>query len=407
MRQLLAGLLVAATASVGACSEESGSGSQGTGATGTAPSGGGGAGASSTSSGASGGAGGAGAGGHGAEGAAGGEAPGFAVVSLNLHCLRLDGTSYGTNEERFAAIAAEVAAEDVGILVMQEVCVQGETDAISLLATALESATATDWSSAWEYAHVAWEGTPNQADEGLGLLVRGEIGATRALEHTTQGALRRVALAVELPSELGGLWVVSTHLEYDDSAARLAQARELASFGLSLGSTPGQVIVAGDFNDPKTGPAYGALGDFGYVDATASLSASLIDHVLAHRGAPLAVTDAKRLFDGVDGPTVSDHPGVLVRLAQGVGDDFPLTTIRIHASPAPGAFFAVRGSVAPLDWGWGWPAHEVTEGLWELRLSEIAGGTFEFKSLRDDVGWQTGSNESGTAGAVNDSTPVF
>jgi hypothetical protein len=216
-----------------------------------------------------------------------------------------------------------------------------------------------------------------------------------------------VAIGGELPAELGGLWVVSTHLEYDVPAARLAQARELATFGLALGSEPGNVLVAGDFNDPKTGPAYGALTAYGYQDQSAALPESLIDHVFAHRGAAVAVTEAKQLFDGVDGPVVSDHPGVLVRFFPAPATPFALTTVLIHASPAPGTFFAVRGAQAPLDWAWGWPAHELADGQWELRLSELPAGTFAFKALRDDATWQTGADETGTAGAVNECWPSF
>jgi hypothetical protein len=37
--------------------------------------------------------------------------PGLVMLTLNLHCLRLDGTSFATNEARFGAIADVIAAE--------------------------------------------------------------------------------------------------------------------------------------------------------------------------------------------------------------------------------------------------------------------------------------------------------
>jgi endonuclease/exonuclease/phosphatase family metal-dependent hydrolase len=407
MRPRSFALLVVALAAGGACAAEATEpGGQGLGATTTTVAGGSGGGSTSPGGGGLGAAGGLGGMGGGPGG--GGGAPSeLALLTLNLHCLLLDGTGFATNQQRFAAIATEVAAENVSVLALQEVCVQGDTVALELLEAAVEAATGSAWSSSWEHAHTAWQGTPDEADEGIALLVRGQLGATRALEFHTQGALRRVALAVELPTELGGLWAVATHLDYDVGAARLAQARELATYGLMLGASPGSVLVAGDFNDPKTGPAYAALVDYGYLDPSAELPASMIDQVFAHRGAPLAVTLAKQLFDGVDGPVVSDHPGVLVRFAPATPPALTVTTVRIHALPAPGTFFAVRGDVAPLDWGFGWPAQESSPGVWDLRLTELGAGPFAYKALRDDGTWQTGPNESGTAGQLNECWPSF
>ncbi|MCA9492716.1 MAG: hypothetical protein KC621_22435 [Myxococcales bacterium] len=88
------------------------------------------------------------------------------VLSLNLHCNKLDGTSYGTNRERFDAVAALVSAEHVDVLLLQEVCI-GAEDATALLDDALVAATGVSWEGGWNFAHLAWEGTADEAQEGI------------------------------------------------------------------------------------------------------------------------------------------------------------------------------------------------------------------------------------------------
>lgn len=332
----------------------------------------------------------------------------YALLSLNLHCLKVDGTTFATNGERFAAIADLVAAQDVAAIAIQEACRTQTTDALALLEAALETATGTPWSSYWVEAHVGWEGTPDEATEGVAVAVRGALSDARELVFTQQGALRRVAASAVLPPELGSLRLVSVHLDYETASVRLAQARQAASWVVTIADPSSGVLVAGDFNDREGQPPHQALLDYGFSDLTDPLDAARIDHVFAHRGAPLQATDVATVFDGTTGPIVSDHHGVLVRVAPGTGEDVVRTRVVAHADVGWGNWLAVRGSVAPLSWQAGWPAVPQGASLWKLVLTGIPAGTaFALKCLRNDVDFQQGADVAATGGATIDVSPAF
>lgn len=329
-------------------------------------------------------------------------APTFALLSLNLHCFRLDGTAFATNDARFAAIAALAAARDVAVLTLQEACERPGEQAIELLRAALEDATGESWSSTWAFAHVAWEGTPDEADEGVGLLVRGALASPDSLQFAVQGSLRRIAVSADLPPELGGLRVTSVHFEVFEAAARTLQAREAAVAAL-VDTDDFVALVAGDFNDIEGSPTFAAFPAMGYLAADAGLAPDGIDHVMLHRAAPLRPDAVEQVFLGPD--AVSDHPGVLVRLAPAPGD--AVTATRITAEYDPGDhFLTVRGDAAPLAWDLGAPLRRTGPAESVFVTTELA-ADFAFKLLLDDTTWQTGPNVQGTAGAAQTVTPTF
>ncbi len=328
----------------------------------------------------------------------------FTLLSLNLHCFRVDGTVYATNAERFAAIASLAAAREVAVLTLQEACERPGEKAIELLRAALEQQTGVPWTSTWALAHVAWEGTPDEADEGVGLLVRGALSDPGALEHAVQGALRRIAVSATLPPALGSPRVTSVHFEVFEPEARTMQAREVAAAGLVDTDSTYAVIVAGDFNDVEGSATQAAFPAMGYLAADAGLDPSGIDHVMSHRAAPFRPTLAEQVFLGAQ--AVSDHPGILVRFEPATGDI--VTTTRITAESDPGAdhFLSLRGDTAPLDWDRGFPMRAVKPGEHVFVTTEIA-APFAFKALLDDTTWQTGPNVEGVAGAAQVVMPVF
>lgn len=328
----------------------------------------------------------------------------FTLLSLNLHCFRVDGTVYATNAERFAAIASLAAAREVAVLTLQEACERPGEKAIELLRAALEQQTGVPWTSTWALAHVAWEGTPDEADEGVGLLVRGALSDPGALEHAVQGALRRIAVSATLPPALGSPRVTSVHFEVFEPEARTMQAREVAAAGLVDTDSTYAVIIAGDFNDVEGSATHAAFPAMGYLAADAGLDPSGIDHVMSHRAAPLRPTLAEQVFLGAQ--AVSDHPGILVRFEPATGDI--VTTTRITAESDPGAdhFLSLRGDTAPLDWDRGFPMRAVKPGEHVFVTTEIA-APFAFKALLDDTTWQTGPNVEGVAGAAQVVMPVF
>lgn len=342
-------------------------------------------------------------GGQGGQGG-GGSQSGLSMLSLNLHCLRLDGTVYATNAERFAAIAKLAADRDIAVLALQEACERPGEKAIDMLRAALEQATSSTWTSSWAFAHVAWEGTPDQANEGVGLLVRGVSSSPAELQHAVQGALRRVALSSTLSPELFGLRVTSVHFEVFETAAREGQAREVAAAALVDTAPSFSAIVAGDFNDVEGSATHAAFPAMGYVVADAGLDPTGIDHIMIHRAAKLRPVAVEKVFLGAE--AVSDHPGIFARFEVAPGDVVTSTRITAKADPGANHFISLRGDTAPLSWSAGFPMRRTVPGEWAFVTTEL-GSDFEFKVLVDDTTWQTGPNVPGKSGMDQVVTPAF
>ena len=330
----------------------------------------------------------------------------LALMSLNLHCFITDGTDFATNADRLTAVAEAAAAEGVVALAMQEVCQREGESALDLIEAALEEATGASWSGSWAFSHMAWEGTEDEAEEGVAILARGALSGEETITYFTQGELQRVALAATLSPAYESLRLISVHLDHADPDVRTAQARQTATVALASHDSLG-VLLAGDFNDWEVGTAHAAPLQMGFEDLSESLDDTRIDHVFAHRGAPVRADQATLIFDGGAYPVVSDHPGVLVHL-ETVGVVPPdITRITALVDVGLGHHLFVRGDTAPLSWDYGWPAHPTEDARWELVLTELPAGAFEFKTLVDDVTWQTGDNEVGTAGADHEIVPTF
>jgi endonuclease/exonuclease/phosphatase family metal-dependent hydrolase len=346
------------------------------------------------------------------------------VLSLNLHCLKTEGTVFPTNTERFAAIARAVATEDVDVVLAQEVCSTPTANARTMLTEALGRTTGTPWSSTNAFAHRAWEGTSDEADESLAIFSRGALTAPRETVHRVQGTLRRVTLGATVASRMTTVQraalpvrVYTVHLDYSTPSARGQQGREVASaamfetdtdrLGLELGggavSLP--VLVGGDFNALSADPAPQALRDFGFLETSGSASTRRIDHVFVHRSAPFTQASSKVLFEGAQ--AVSDHPGVLVRYLPGAPKPVKLT--RIVARGAFPALLSVRGDRAPLSWEQGWPAFPTVGAPASVSLvtSEVLAGPFAYKFLRQDSDWANGTNVNGMGETDNASSPTF
>ncbi|MBW2460209.1 MAG: endonuclease/exonuclease/phosphatase family protein, partial [Deltaproteobacteria bacterium] len=221
----------------------------------------------------------------------------WGAVSLNLHCLETGGTAFTTNEERFAAIADRAVSGGARVLLLQEACNDGAVSALDVLERALEAASGREWHGSFAFAHVAWEGTPQEADEGVAMLADVPLSDVRVLEHGALGSLRRVMLSAALGGDLTGLRVGTFHLDHADEAVRRLQARELAVAGLVHGGSA-SVLLGGDLNDREGSAAYTALGEAGYVDTSSALRGTRIDHVFVHRGAGIGATSAELVFDG-------------------------------------------------------------------------------------------------------------
>jgi len=320
------------------------------------------------------------------------------VLALNLHCLKTEGTPYDTNAERMQAVADLVESKNVTVLALQEACKTEAESATALLLDALGAG----WTEQWAMAHVAWEGTPDEALEGLALLAKGPISDPAVITHAVQGPLTRVSLCGTVGDPAAR--VCTVHFDFDDEAARWAQAREIAMAALVDADPSANVIVAGDFNAKPGSETHSALLSFGYVDATAELAASRIDHVMIHRGSALGGVDAALVLTD---PPVSDHPGVLVGLGPQTAQTLQVTRIDTAVDVGDGHFVALRGQTAPVDWETGWPLRRLDDGSWRALLTEWDGGPVEFKLLRDDEQWQTGDNEVATPGTDTVVTPTF
>jgi len=361
------------------------------------------------------------------------------VLSLNLHCLKTDGTAFADNSARFAAIAETIASEGVDVVLAQEVCAGAKGDARAMLLAALAKATGATWSSAIAFAHRAWEGTPEEADESVAIFARGALSDARETVHRAQGSLRRVAIGATVTVSGGGggsgsgsgsgggsgsgtspvrARVYSVHLDHATAVARTGQAREIASAamveadgaGVAIDAGGGgvalPVIVAGDFNAIASDDAPRALDLFGFVEGSGSAATARIDHVFVHRSAPFAAAATKTLFEGA--LAVSDHPGVLVRFSPRAPSPVRLT--RVVATGTFASPLTLRGSRAPLSWDHGWPAFpRVGPGATGVAVvtSELPAGAFSYKFLRDDTDWALGADVNGTGETDNTTTPAF
>lgn len=321
----------------------------------------------------------------------------LAVLSLNLHCWKLDGTGFVDHEARFDAIAAAVADAGVDVLALQEVCVQPERDALVDLEGALEAATGDAWKGAFALAHLAWEGSADEAEEGVGLLSRVGLSEPTELAYVDPGELRRVGLFATLDD---GTTVATVHLDVGDAAAREDQARQTASQVLAAAGSL-DVVVAGDLNARGNSPAYGAFGEMGFVDVS---EVADIDHAFVHRGGRWKGVASEAWFEGAD--AVSDHPGVFVELEEGTPEPVVSTRIVATVDVGFGSTLSVRGDAAPLSWERGWWAWPAASDRWELVLTEVDEG-FAYKTLVDDVTWQTGEDATGEPGVDNEVRPTF
>jgi len=325
----------------------------------------------------------------------------YGLMTINLHCFKTEGSAFGNNDDRFGQIARGAADQNVAVIAAQEVCQRGDAFAARDLRAALERATQHEWSFSWMPAHVGWQGTPDEANEGVAVFVRGRIDDGKVVFYSFhhQNSLRRVMVGVQLPDELGGYHVFSIHLAVEEWHLRAAQAREAAAIALAAPWPRMDVIVAGDFNDHEATAPITAMIDWGYRNVTQGVSSGFrIDHIFQHRASWLASRGARAIFDGSFYPRVSDHEGYLAWVGPGVGDSVPATQLVADIDVGFGNWLAVRGGTWPLSWDEGVPAFPVSGTQWRIIASEITGGS-EFKWLLNDSRWQSGGNLWVDAGA--------
>lgn len=327
------------------------------------------------------------------------------MLSLNLHCFIPTGSAYSDDQQRYEAIAQGIATRGVQVVTLQEACVTASRDAAKELEARLEQLTGKAWYSSWQLAHLAWQGTADEAQEGVALLTDRPQQELKIVRFAHQQGLTRVALSAKLSFADSSVRVMSVHLENQDATAREEQAREAGVAALADAYPSPAVIVAGDFNAKEGSPAHSALKEQGFVDASDPLSANRIDHVFVHRGAGLSAAEATLVFQGPE--AVSDHPGVLVRWLPVTPLQVSLTRVRTSFSLGAGELLSIRGSVAPLSWDRGYTLrHDEAQGEWAFVTSELGGG-FEYKLLKNDVTWQTGNNQVGSAGNDQVTSPSF
>lgn len=333
--------------------------------------------------------------------------PEITLLTLNLHCFKLEGSAYSSNDARFAAIAALVAAEGVEALAVQEACENAsEGVAMTRLASALQAATGDPWQSTWTPTHLAWTGTMDEAQEGVGLLSRNtEITDVLVEDYAVQGAQFRRSLSGIIQSQSGlSLRLYTLHLEYGDTYSRQAQARQSGMHALVHGANA--AVLAGDYNATANDAPLQDLEQAGFTRLSADTDPNHteIDHLLAPMTAGFAVQMSGLVFDRPE-EAVSDHPGVMVRLQQGSPPEIPATHF-IATGDIGENYLSLRGDTAPLSWDLGWPATQTASNRWEAVF--LGGsGTWAYKWLLNDTTWETGDNHTLNAGSTMEVSPAF
>jgi len=334
----------------------------------------------------------------------------YGLLSLNLHCLKLDfaGSTFTSNRERMAAIADAMAAEKVHAAALQEVCRTTKEDALGMLVEELARATGQAWAAQRKDTHIAFQGTPDEADEGIAVVAQGAFADTNVVEYFEQGLLTRRMLGATL-ANVRSLKLYSVQFEDFDSTVRTSQARQSAVAAVTLSDPSLDVAVAGDFNASEGSEAYLAMKAYGFSDFTATLTSNRIDHVFMHRGAAFEVLSRKIIFDGTTYPAVTDHiGGMLIKIRPRTVVALPRTRLTLTKDVGVGSYIAVRGDTAPLTWNYGWPALNVTSNTWTIVLTEIPSATaFEYKCYCNDTLYQQGANLVGTGGQDMSATPIF
>lgn len=334
-------------------------------------------------------------------------AEGITLLTLNLHCFKLDGSAYSSNDARFAAIAALVATEGVEAIAVQEACENAsEGVAMTRLASALQAATGDPWPHTWTPTHLAWTGTPDEAQEGVGLLSRNsEITDVLVEDYAVQGAQFRRSLSGMLQSQNGlSLRLYTLHLEYGDTYSRQAQARQSAMHALVHGADT--AVLAGDFNATANDAPLQDLEQVGFtrLSAEADPDHTEIDHFLAPLTAGFEVQRSRLVFDHPE-DAVSDHPGVLLSIKQGSPPVIPATHFIAHGDVGEN-YLSLRGDTSPLSWELGWPATQTANDRWEV-LFLGGSGSWAYKWLLNDTTWETGDNHTLNAGSTSEVTPAF
>ena len=326
----------------------------------------------------------------------------FGLLSLNLHCLKTEGTDFASNQERFEAVAEAVVAEDIQVIALQELCVSDRESAPALLEASLEGATGLNWELTTAFAHTGWEGTDDESDEFVGLAVRGGLLDSRELVFHVQDGLRRVGVQGRWDTGFAQLAFTSVHLDHQHAEVRLGQSRQSAVEAL-VSASGAESLVLGDFNDTPSSVPVLAMATMGFEDLGAELDDDRIDYIFAHHGASIELLSFERIFIGERWPRISDHPGMLARVGESVARPVSLTTVTTEYDDE--GWLALRGDQAPLGWELGWPASQ--DGRhWTAVFTELE-GAFEYKWLRDDADWQEGENRQGQSGQVNESVVAF
>jgi len=110
------------------------------------------------------------------------------------------------------------------------------------------------------------------------------------------------------------------------------------------------------------------------------------------------------VLDGADGPWVSDHPGVVLRVRS---RDALAATVTRFVAQGRSPYLALRGDTAPLTWEMGWPAVQTADGRWEAAFHGWAPGTVAYKWLSNDTTWEAGDNHLAVVGDAAEVTPSF
>lgn len=318
------------------------------------------------------------------------------ILTANLHCLITEGTAHGTNAARAAAVAALVARERIEVILAQELCEREGGESMSeLILAALRRAAPGEWALRSAKVHLAWAGTPDEAQQLMGVFSRVPVGAGRPTVHRAQGSLRRVTLGARVsPKAMPPLDLYDVHFDHQDGDVRTQQARELAVRAVldTAGPTASEgaevaALIAGDFNARPGESAYAAAASAGFVDVAGGAATKRIDHAMLHRAAPWEAVEHAVVLQGDD--AVSDHPLVLVRLRPKSAVRAPVTVV---SAPDRGTLLSLRGDRAPLTWVSGWPLLEgARPGSLLFATTELTGRT-EGKLLAGDAIYQAGDN---------------
>jgi endonuclease/exonuclease/phosphatase family metal-dependent hydrolase len=186
----------------------------------------------------------------------------YATTGSNLTVMTYNIQEGFSRENRWSLenTARTIEDAEVDVVILQEVTrgwlVMSSVDQIRWLAERLDMT-------------YVFAGNSHDGMWGNAILTRLPVLATESIVYSTTDNLRRGAVAAELETATGSVWVIGTHLDNPAEADEVRQAQTDELLGFWGGKV--QTIIGGDFNATSDSRVWQMLASAGFHDTASDL----------------------------------------------------------------------------------------------------------------------------------------